>query len=432
VREYALEKLVESGKQEEMRTRHLIYFLKLSEQAEVELRGPTRVAWMDRLHDERNNLRAALHWAEKTDVESGLLLSGRLLRYWESFDLQEGIQWLKGFLHTPESRKFPVARATALLTYGWLLTWLQQFSLAWTVTEESLGLFRAAGNRQGEIDSLISLANIEQFTDALETGSNRLREALALAKTIGDTWRQAVALGFLGWDRRDSQQAFKHWEMAIELYREVGDQISLANLLSLLAQFRILYGDIELGEKYLDESIRLWEANKKANVWEHPKIVKSMILLLHGDHEQAYSVLQEALVSARETGNRMSQLWLRVRLGYVALRAGNLVEARDLLTETLQDFHRDGYTIGVIFALEGIVPLLIARGKPEAAARLIGCADATRETISDLRPPIEDAEMYQNMAAILSKIGPSGFEVTYDEGRSMSLEEGVAYALKKS
>lgn len=432
VRQYALEKLAQSGNQEAIHARHLRYFLDLSQRAEIELRGPTRVAWMDRLYDERNNLRAALHWAEKTDIEAGLFLSGRLLRYWESFDLQEGIQWLEAFLHTSESEKFPLARATALLTYGWLLTWLQQFSLARTVTEESLSLFRAAGDRQGEIDSLISLANTDQFTDALESGTNRLHQAFSLAKTLGDTWRQAVALGFLGWDRRDAPRAFKHWEKAIELYREVGDQISLANLLSLLAQFRILYGDIELGEKYLDESIRLWEANKKANVWEHPKIVKSMILLLRGEYEQAYAVLQEALVSAQETGNRMSQLWLRVRLGHVALRAGNLMEAHDLLTETLRNFHGDGYTIGVIFALEGIASWLIVTGKPEKAARLIGCADATRETISDLRPPIEDADMYRNMTAILSKIGPSGFEVTYDEGRSMTLDEAVTYALQES
>jgi hypothetical protein len=40
--------------------------------------------------------------------------------------------------------------------------------------------------------------------------------------------------------------------------------------------------------------------------------------------------------------------------------------------------------------------------------------------------------MYRNMAAILSKIGPSGFEVTYDEGRSMTLDEAVAYALEEN
>lgn len=431
VREYAHDKLVDSGEQEEVRTRHLKYFLNLSGQAELELRGPTRVAWIDRLHDEQNNVRTALHWAEQTNVEAGLFLSGKLMRYWESADLREGIQWLETFLHKPESREVPPARATALLTYGWLLTWLQQFTLAHMVTEESLGLFRTARNPQGEIDALVSLANIGQFVDDLEGSTKLLHQALTLAQALGDTWRQAVVLGFLGWDRRDVQQAFRNWEMAIQLYREVGDQISLANLLSLLAQFRILNGDLEIGEKHLAESMLLWQSNQRANVWEHPKIVKNLILLLRGEYEQAYVVLQEALASAQETGNRMSQLWLRVRLGYVALRAGNLVEAHDLLAETLQDFHKDGYTIGAVFALEGIATLLIATGKPEKAARLIGTADAIREKIPDRRPVIEDADMYRNMAAILSRIGPSGFEVAYDEGRSMTLDEAVAYALKE-
>jgi tetratricopeptide (TPR) repeat protein len=154
-----------------------------------------------------------------------------------------------------------------------------------------------------------------------------------------------------------------------------------------------------------------------------------MILVLRGEYEQAYMILQEALVSAQGTGNRMSQLWLRARLGYVALRAGKLVEAHDLFRETLMDFHKDGYTIGAVFTLEGIATLLIATGKPEKATRLIGYADATREKIPNMRPAIEEADMYRNMAAILARIGPSAFEVAYDEGRALSLDEAVAYAL---
>ena len=430
VRQYAHEKLIESGEEEKIRTRHLNYFLTLSGQAELALRGNALAEFMERLTEERNNIRAALHWADRTDMEAGLYLSARLLRYWESFDLKEGMEWLETFLHKPGSMDFPLARAAALLTDGWLLTWLQKFAQARVVTEESLRLFRTVRNQHGEIDALISLANIDQFTKELSSGTERLHQALDLARAINDRWRQAVALGYLGWDRSNPQLAFTNWEKAIELYRQVGDQISLANLLSLLAQFRILNGDIDVGEKYLEESIRLSQSNKRANAWEHPKLVKSLILLTRGDYEQAYAILQEALMSAQETGNRMSYLWLRVRLGYVALRAGNLVEAHDLLAETLRDFHKDGYISGAVFALEGLATLLIATDKPEKAARLIGCADATREKIRDMRPVIEEADMYRNMAAILSKIGPSGFEVTYDEGRSMLLEEAVAYALE--
>jgi hypothetical protein len=106
-------------------------------------------------------------------------------------------------------------------------------------------------------------------------------------------------------------------------------------------------------------------------------------------------------------------------------------EARRLFTETVQGFQKDSNIMGVVFGVEGIATLLIAAGQPEKAARLIGWADVTREQIPDVRPPIEEADMYRNMAAILSRIGPSAFEVAYDEGRSLTLEQAVAFALQE-
>ena len=93
------------------------------------------------------------------------------------------------------------------------------------------------------------------------------------------------------------------------------------------------------------------------------------------------------------------------RVGAISFEPGRLEEARGIFAETIQDFHKDAYTAGIVFTLEGIAAFLIVTGKPEKAARLIGCADATRERIRDIRPLIEEADMYRNMAAILSKIG---------------------------
>ncbi|HZM22277.1 MAG TPA: BTAD domain-containing putative transcriptional regulator [Anaerolineales bacterium] len=429
IRQYAREKLVESSEEEKIRDRHLKYFLQLSETFEVQVIGHRQEEWFLRANDERDNLRAALHWANRTDLEAGLYISARLLAYWEISNLREGIQWLETFLNKSESRDFPLARAAALLTYGWLLTWLQRFIPARTATQESLSLFRTTGDRRGEIDSLISLANISQFTDALDSGTELLHQALTLSQALGDRWRQAESLGFLGWDRRDQKQAFLHWEKAIELYREVGDQLARANLLGLLGLFKVLNGEIEVGEKYLNEATTLWESNNRTNVWEHTKTTKSLILLARGEFEQAYEVLQDALASAQKIGNRMSYLWQKVRLGYAALYAGNLGEAHDTFVETTQNFHRDGYTVGVVFAVEGIATLLVTTSKHEKAAQLLGWADATREQIHDNRPLIEEANIYRNMSAIIARIGPSAFEVAYDDGRSMTSDEAVRFAL---
>jgi len=387
---------------------------------------------MERLNDERNNFRVALNWADQIDVEVGLYLSSRLMRYWESANLPEGRRWLENFIHKPESKDFPLARAHALNTYGWLLTWLQQFEQAKVVAEEGLALFRAAGDRQGEVDVLICLENMYQFRDEVETAIEIGNRALGLAQSLGDRWRQANAFLYLGWCYNELAQRFLYWDKAIYLFREVGDQITLANLLGLLGQFRVLHGDFELGEKCVDEALRLWEANRRANIWDNPRVTKSLIASMKGDYEQAETLLRDVMTSAQERGNRMSYLWAEVRLGHLLLRSGNLTEAHQTLVGTAQNFGKDGYSIGVIFALEGMAELFVAVGKPDYAARLIGWTDLMREKIRDTRPEIEQAYVDKVIAACLVKMGEMAFSDVYDEGSKMTLSEALVFALEKS
>ena len=432
IRQHAHEKLMKSGDEEKIRTLHLNYFLNLSTQAQLGLRGPARVDWMERLNDERNNLRAALHWAEKTDMEAGLFLASRLMLYWETSDLREGTQWLESFLNKEESKGFPRARGYALHTYGVLLVWLQNFVRARSVAEECISLFRAAGDREGEVDGLLLLGNVFMFkydaADAQELGEH----ALTLARSLGDPWREASVLYYLGWATRDYDRMFTRWEKAISLFRKVGDQVSLANVLGWLGQFRVLNGDFDLAETYLDEGMQLWQSNKRANIWDNSKIAKSLIVLMRGDYEQAYAMLQEIMVTAEETGNTMSKLWVRVRLGYVALRSGNLAEAHQAFRAAAQGFARDGYTIGALFALEGMAGLYVAIGRPEHAARLIGWADTMRVKINDPRPNIEQADVDKMIAACLAKMGEMAFSDIYDEGQKLTLDEALVFAFEES
>jgi len=60
VRQYAQEKLEESGEAEEVRRRHASFFLTLAEVAEPWLRGPEDLEWLERLETEHDNMRAAL------------------------------------------------------------------------------------------------------------------------------------------------------------------------------------------------------------------------------------------------------------------------------------------------------------------------------------------------------------------------------------
>lgn len=94
VRAYAQEKLVQAGEEETIRDRHLEYFLELSRQFEPALHGVDQDWWLERLFVERDNIRSALEWAARTNVQAGLYLSNRLRTFWESYDLREEARWL--------------------------------------------------------------------------------------------------------------------------------------------------------------------------------------------------------------------------------------------------------------------------------------------------------------------------------------------------
>src|SRR5687768_1957239 len=252
VRQYMREKLLEAGQEEAIRTRHLQYFLQLADQAEAGLSGSQQVEWMSLLNDERANIRVALEWADQTDLEAGLCLSGRLYRFWESFDIREGAYWLAKLIENPESKVYAHVRAKALFAQGRLLTWLEQFSQARSATQASLDVFRVCGDRQGEIDSLLLLGYLSDATEKTELSE----QSLALARSLGDVWRQAEALYQLSWIYSGDKQ-LACLEQAIILFRQCGDWSRLVLALSKFGNSVMLNGDIALAQQILDEAARL-------------------------------------------------------------------------------------------------------------------------------------------------------------------------------
>ena len=85
IRQYARDRLLESGEATEALRRHRDWYLALAEQAAPEFfRGIESREWLERLEVEHDNLRAALEWSdgEPAGGEAGLRLTGSLWRFW--------------------------------------------------------------------------------------------------------------------------------------------------------------------------------------------------------------------------------------------------------------------------------------------------------------------------------------------------------------
>ncbi len=68
----------------------------------------------------------------------------------------------------------------------------------------------------------------------------------------------------------------------------------------------------------------------------------------------------------------------------------------------------------------------------ERAARLWGAAEALREVIGSPRPPNEREEYERGLATVREALGEEVFSAAWAEGRAMSLEQAIEYALQNS
>jgi hypothetical protein len=187
-------------------------------------------------------------------------------------------------------------------------------------------------------------------------------------------------------------------------------------------------GDLESAEEFLDEA---YEVNQRTNqsAMEFVLTGKGLLCMLRGEYGPARAFLQQNIDNLEKMGNQMGVLWGRARLAQVALREGSIAEAHQILVDTIQDFHTDGNKNGLAFALDKMASLYVVIHKPEAAARLIGWSDATREEIGDPRPRLEQADLDRDIAAIRATIGADAYETTYHAGQGLTLEEVVAFAV---
>jgi hypothetical protein len=97
IREYALERLLESDEAEAVRRAHARYYLALAEEAEPELVTAEQMRWLDLLESEHNNSRAALRWSlQSEDTQTTLRLAGASWRFWYvRGHLSEGRRWVE-------------------------------------------------------------------------------------------------------------------------------------------------------------------------------------------------------------------------------------------------------------------------------------------------------------------------------------------------
>jgi len=477
IRQYALERLQESGEQAAVRRRFFDFFQDMADRAELELAGPEQARWLEHLDREHDNLRAALEGrraAEKGAVQR-LRLAGALWRFWlmrgylsegraalekalqgedaderTSFrakalrgagvlawnqgDYAQARQRLEECLAIDRERGDARGIASSLLSLG-LVTWNQgDPGAARTLYEESLALQRGIGNQQGISNALTNLGILAYEQGDYATARALYEESLAVDRERGDTWSIASSLHNLGavaHDLGDVEAARQLYTESLAIHRELGDKRSITLILSNLGRVAEEQEDYARARTLYEETLALQqELGARQGIALSLGNLGSVAENL-GEMATARQLYTESLAIHRELGDRAGVASSLNGLGNVAAKQGDYRTARRLYAESLEIGQElESKRRIVVYALEAVAHLEADLDRPDRAARLAAAAQALRQAAGAPRPPHRQEAFDRQLAALRERLGEEAFAVAWAQGEAMPLEQAVAHALE--
>jgi predicted ATPase len=265
VRQYAQEKLNESGEGDAVRTRHLAFFLALAEEADPALFGPEQGEWQSRLDLERENFLSAHAWCDRAGDGPGLglRLVYALRNYWWSRGLEGlGRSLTKAALVRAGAERSDLFRCRALAAAGQHGYYTGYYDEAQAYLDESLLIAREIGDRERIAIALTLLGHVAIGQGNPDVARVHYTGALALARELGDKRRLSNtlnALGVLYSSEGDLDNAEPLYQESLKLDRERGDHEAVAQGLSSLACVAIRRGHGDRGRNIALEALAIAE-----------------------------------------------------------------------------------------------------------------------------------------------------------------------------
>jgi predicted ATPase/DNA-binding SARP family transcriptional activator len=239
LRQYALEKLVETGEASLIRDQHLDFYLRLAEKSEPHMFGHESVKWINRLDKELDNIRAAMEWSTSSGKAVAALRMAGSLVYFCYFWFARGSllsEWqnrIQLALSRPEGMERTLARAKALNGLGFMY-WADMYPTDRRLElEEALSIGRELGDQWNTATALGYLGLLASMQGSYVEARSLLEQSLDVWRTMGLEGKSGVSwtltfLGDVALNQNQSDEARSIYEESVAILKEIGDKNFLA------------------------------------------------------------------------------------------------------------------------------------------------------------------------------------------------------------
>jgi predicted ATPase/DNA-binding XRE family transcriptional regulator len=431
IREYALDQLDRNGGLAGARRRHAAAYAALARAAAPQLRGAEQERWLQRLHADYHNLRAALEWLAEHDPEAGLRCAADLCQFWHMRSLLgEGRDWLARLLGRCQADTCRSARAQALCAAGFLAYQQGDQPQAEQLSAEGLALCRALGDRRGAAAALMNLGSVAFCRADYLQAVAIYDEGLALYRGLGDIGGIAHAqrsLALIAKDQGDFGRATQLLDESLTLYQQTGDSYGIARALFNLSTVVYWQGDYPRSGALAEQAAAICRELGDQMVLAYALDGIGMAAYKQGDLARAAQQLEESLRLLRALDEKTGIALALHELGLIACAQGNQGRAAQLLRDGLALAWSIGDRRRAAFCLEGLAATWAHR--PLDAARLLGTAAALREALGAPLPPAEQAGYERTFTAARAGADPAAFAAAWGIGQTTPIEQAIEQAL---
>ncbi len=389
VREYALQRLDQSGETESTRQRHLDYYVTLTQSAESSIGTLEHATWMKRISHEHDNLRSALQWALETGrVELALRLTGCVWRFWQMLNLlSEGRHWVALVLQNTENIH-SLGRVKTLWGAGWLaISQGENVIVAHPFFEEGLALARTLGEQRAVGWLLHGLVDTLFNQDQIEASFQAQEEAHAIFTALDDQDEIAWGLDMRGrclLRLKRYDEARTSLQQAIAIFRRMAHPSGLAWTL------------FHLGH----------------------------VLQEQGDYPGAQAHFKESLHYLSIFGNRWQMAWTLSYMGYNLLLQSQPTQAAPLLAKSINLHIEMGNHIGWFETILKTVQMAIMQEKYSQAVQLESALRNTPANLAYFLAPQTNVEpIPTNLQPAWQHLGADAYQAAWQLGKQMTLPQ---------
>jgi predicted ATPase/DNA-binding SARP family transcriptional activator len=264
-----------------------------------------------------------------------------------------------------------------------------------------------------------------------EEGLAWLERAISVSLEAESSLRARAlhSAAFLALGCGDVERCSALGEESLALYRSLGDPEGIGRTAHLLGQAAIELGERDRALAYADESLRL--ARELGHVRGLIVSLRELGVLTaaDGDHRRANELLDESEQLAREHGDDSALAAILLDRSRLALAAPDTESAATLASGAVELYRRYGTTAGVAEGIHILALAAEADGRPDRAARLLGAAEALRETVGTPPSAVNAGGLEDVVRRASSVLGDAAFASAHAEGRALSVDEAVALAV---